>query len=165
MVIPALDIRLDGIEDLPRQLLRHALADRAAFNEHCSALGFDRDIPAIARNAFRGIVERCGLRDPMRLSRGLCRGNRRSVDQHARGDDQVLVDGLVAVMETDRVFAEEGEVLARRQFRDDAAAERTLGITRADATPSIVVQRRGQARGEEEQRERHDPEDQVAHVL
>jgi cob(I)alamin adenosyltransferase len=50
---------LHCVEHLTRQLLRHPLTNRPALHEHRAALGFDRHVPAIARDPLGSIVEGC----------------------------------------------------------------------------------------------------------
>src|SRR5262249_58071851 len=99
IAISPLELALDGVEHQPRELLRHALADRAALDQRRPSDGLDCDVPAIARDAFGAIVEagrlaigavRVALRDGGR--------DWRAVDQDARRHDQVLVDRPLAVI-------------------------------------------------------------------
>ena len=115
LCVTSLQIALDRIEHRSRQLLRYPLPNRAALDQHGARYGLDGDVPAVARDPFRMILE------AGRLPRGGCvprrdvRRNRRAVDQHADRDDQILVDGTLAVMKADVVFAEQDEIVRRRK--------------------------------------------------
>ena len=62
--------------------------------------------------------------------------DRRAVDQHADRGDQILVDRALAVVEARRVLAEQRQVVADRDLGDDRAAERALGVARAQPPPA-----------------------------
>ena len=129
-----LDIALDRVEDRARQLLRHALADRSALDERsCRVTRLDRDVPAIARDAFGPIVE---------AGRVLARASRASgATSHAAIGEplmstrtaaiEILVDRPVAVVEVRRVFGEEHEVVVRRDLGDDACGRARARESRA----------------------------------
>src|SRR5262249_38070197 len=129
MTIARLEVLLDRSEHEAGELLRNPFADGAALDEHRAVDRLDRHVPAIARDAFWSIVEarRLAVR-AVRVARRHVRRDRRAVDQHAGGDDQILVDRLLAVIETRRVLAEQREVAAGRNLGDDGSPERALGI-------------------------------------
>src|SRR5207253_3410941 len=163
LCVTSLQIALDRIEHRSRQLLRYPLPNRAALDQHGARYGLDGDVPAVARDPFRMILE------AGRLPRGGCvprrdiRRNRRAVDQHTDRDDQILVDGTLAVMKADVVFAEQDEIVRRRNFRDDRAAERAFGIARARAPLPVPLQRRRKAERNERQQDRGDAREDVTH--
>src|SRR5262245_3955278 len=165
-LIAVFDVPLDGVEHGPRKLLRHSLPDRAAFDERRAVDGFDGDVPPVARDPFGVILKArrmpgLGTRQTGRHHRG----DRRAVDEHAGGDDEVLVDRPIAVVKARLVLAEQYEVVVARDLDDDRAAEGAFGIAGALACAPVILQRRRQARGGEQQRHGDDGGNDVTYHL
>ena len=93
------------------------------------------------------------------------RSDWRAVDQHARRNDQILVNRPLAVVKAGLVFAEQDEIVLPGDFHDHRAAERPLGVAGALARAPVIPERGRQARGEEEQRHGDDGGDDVTYHL
>jgi len=62
VVIAALEVGFHRVEHRPRQFLRHTLANRATFDQRRPDERFDGDVPAVAGDPFRPILEAGRLR-------------------------------------------------------------------------------------------------------
>jgi len=91
------------------------------------------------------------------------RGDRRAVDQYAHGDDQILVDGTLSVVEARRILAEQHEVIGCRNLGDDRPAECTLRITGALPRAAKRLERRRQACRHEDQHEGRNCRQRISH--
>src|SRR4051794_7241419 len=93
------EIPRDRVEHRARELLGDALPDRAALHDRRAGHRLDRDVPPIARDPLGAILEMRRLTDGgLRMARRHVGGDGRAIDQHAHGDDEILVDRPIAVI-------------------------------------------------------------------
>jgi len=166
-VLP-LDLTCDRFEDRPCELLGHAFPNRAAFDEDCPVDAVDHHVPPVAQNALGFIADfwqywrgqggrwpdasvRCGP------------GDRRAVDEYLGFDDQILIDGAIAIVEARRILGEQRQVFRRGNFGDDAAAERSLGVTSAVPALAKPFESRREADGRERQHEGKHARNDITH--